>query len=127
MDIPVGSLHGVIMLFVASGVGIGGKIIFDYFRLTRTGGNKNGNPGGINKTLDVMENKIARLDNCLIQEKVKIARMANDIEGHEKRLDKGLKNFDAIKSDISTIKQNVAVLLDRSNKRRKTEGVSNES
>lgn len=47
------------------------------------------------------------------------------LEQHEKRLDEGTQAFVKIKSDVAEIKENIAVLLDRSMNRRATDTKTN--
>ncbi len=143
MDISIASIQGLAMLFVASGVGVGGKIIFDYLKLSRMPNNKNGSMvlsnfklmcetqhKNINKSFEVMNGKIDRLDTHMVNGGLKMKSMESDVDEHEKRLEKGIAKFEGLRIDIVEIKTNLAVLLDRSQQRRKTDfskGVKNES
>ena len=143
MDVSIGSLQGLAMLFVASGVGVGGKIIFDYLRLNRMPNNKNGSlvlsnfklmcetqHTNINKSFDVMNGKIDRLDTHMLNGGLKIKSLESDVDEHEKRLEKGIAKFEGIRLDFVQIKNSLAVLLYRSQQRRKTDftkGMENES
>ncbi len=147
MDDPVSisSIKGIIMLFVASGIGVGGKIIFDYFRLTRMpGNNRNGGAAifknfknmcdqkhqGIDKSFEVIDSKLDKIDSTVIKGSLKVKAIESDVKEHEKRLEKGIAKFEGIRTDLVEIKSNIAVLLDRARQRRKTDftgGAENES
>lgn len=143
MGIPIHSIEGILSLFLASGIGVGGKIIYDYLKLTRLPKNKNGiqalkefklqcdkTHGGLEKSFEVIDGKIERLDVCVITEKIKLQKLGSEVDEHKRALERGIRKFDGIKADIVEMKTNIAILLDRANQRRKTDfskGVTDES
>lgn len=61
-----------------------------------------------------VESRLQRVDRCLAEEKIKTAGIIEMVSEHEKRLDRGSKDFRSVKDDIAEIRQNIAVLLERS-------------
>jgi len=97
---------------IGGGVTIGGRIIFDWLK---THGDVSAPPAAINNSngrfsAKKCENKHREIsqwqgktDQCLTQHKAMI-------ESHEKRLDKGSKDFEEIKKDIAGLNTSYAVL-----------------
>lgn len=93
---------------VGGGIGLGGRIIFDWLKnrgnVPIVANNKNYNK--INKWKE-------KIDNCLFRQKAMIEQHEFKIEYHEKWLEKGSKNFKEIKDDISQININIGILAER--------------
>ena len=97
---------------IGGGVTIGGRIIFEWLK---TRGDVSNPPATINNSngkysaikCDGLHQSIVewqgKTDRCLVQHKGMLAN-------HEKRLDKGSKDFEEIKKDIAGLNTSYAVL-----------------
>jgi len=100
---------------IGAGVSLGGRIIFDWLKNRdgvsappATTDNSNGKFSakkceGIHKDIAGWQNKT---DRCLIEYR-------SMIESHEKRLDKGSRDFEEIKKDIAGLNTSYAVLASK--------------
>jgi len=89
---------------VGMGFGVGGRIVFDWLK------NRNGNASSpdIHHVLGSSEcfKWKTGIDTCLATHEIKI-------EDHEKRLDKGSKDFEGIKKSIAGIDTSMAVFAEK--------------
>lgn len=98
------------------------KIIFDWIKHGRgTPLSRCPDCSKIQGSVDHLLGKCHELQTCMIQEKMKVRTVEAEILEHKQRLDKGSATMEAIQKDIGEINTNIAVLLERSLKRRSSD------
>lgn len=106
-------------LVIGGGIGLGGKIIFEWLKERHNGAVQTLAPSpepntsngkysridckGKHKEID---GRLKDIDICLVQHK-------GMIESHKERLDKGSQDFDDIKKSISSLDKSYAVLASK--------------
>lgn len=112
-DIIYGAIIGQFTVLI-------GKIIWDWLQNKRQPAQAQ-SCGSCND----LKQKISKCENCLMSLKQKTERHETLIDEHQKAIAERLKEgsilMTKLQTDVSSIKENIAVLLDRSNERRKTD------